>query len=143
MSNPNSYAVWADAVAFVPSLDGDIVAENLFNIWIQTMPSFVDPSLAGNQTNILSLLLTLHFITIFYSGSKSVVFLPEDFVGTAGAIQGLVGEKVAIQYLKSAEMTVFQSDLSQTSYGQSFNTIVASLRAIIGIDGQGGLWEPL
>lgn len=140
MSIPNTYADWSDAIAFTPSLSGNIVAENLFNIWITTMPAFVDPNLCGDQTNILSLMLTLHFITIFYDGSTATAFLPEDFVGTTGAIQGLGAEKVSVQYLKGPVMTAFQADLSQTSYGQSFNTILASLRTIIGIDGRGGLW---
>lgn len=143
MSLPNEYATWADAIAFTPSLDGNSVAQALFNIWITTMPAFVDPNLTGSQTNILSLLLTLHFITIFYDGSSATAFLPEDFVGTTGAIQSLLAEKVAITYLKSGQMTVFQSDLSQTSYGQSFNTLIASLRTIIGIDGLGNPWAQL
>lgn len=144
MSNPNQYATFEDAVALLPSLESNASAELLFDFFSSTVSAFVDPGLVGQYTNILSMMLTLHFLDLFYKGESSATFTPNDWVAFSGSINGIEAEKVSLKFSGGGESgnrdDVWESDLSQTKFGQTYLDYIKAIRTTIGIDGQGNLW---
>lgn len=138
---PNQYPVFADAVNLVPSLQYNASAQNLFNFFLGTVSGFVDPGFAQNNTNSLSLFLILHFMTLLYKSNSAAKFDPQNATAYTGAIMAIEGEKVGVTLAGGNNREdAWETDLSQTIYGQMYLDYIYAIRNQVGIDGRGGLW---
>jgi hypothetical protein len=143
MSDPYSYPTWEDAVAYIPNLENDATAERLFNVFLTSMPGLVDPGLVGEHTFQLSLHLTLHFMSSIWEGGRKPKFDAESYAGSTGAVTAIEGEKLSLKFHNGESKDPWESDLSQTQFGQIYLQMIKAVRTIIGIDGRGKMWASL
>lgn len=143
MSDPYSYPTWDDAVAYIPNMEGDATAERLFNVFLTSLPGLVDPSLVGQFTFQLSLNLTLHFMSLIWESGRKPTFDAESYAGSTGAVTSIEGEKVSVKFHNGESKDPWESDLSQTEFGQIYLQLIKAIRTIIGIDGNGKMWASL
>ena len=138
-ADPTQCATWADAIQVFPSLDGDTNAERMFNIHAQSVSAFVRSSHAQEYTWILTLSLQLHFMTVQLDAARDTTFDPDAYVGTSGPMNKLDAERVSISYSDGARMTQFESDLSQTEFGQVYLQYVKAVNIVKGL-ATGNMW---
>lgn len=143
MADNYSYATWEDAVEFIPNLENDPTANRLFETFMSSMPAMVDPAVVGEFTNILSLNLGLHFMSVIWEGGRKDIFDAESYSGSTGAVAGIEGEKVSVKFGSTERKDPWESDLTQTQFGQTYLLLIKSIRTKIGINGKGKMWESL
>ena len=138
-ASPSDYPTWVDALEIFPNLTGDATAENLFNLFLASVKNMVDQGLCGEYTFILSFCLTMHFMSVLWDGGKAAVFDADEFTGTSGAVTSVEAEKVSVKFEGGAQRDAWESDLSQSEFGQIYLDMVKVMRAVVGIQG-GNLW---
>lgn len=143
MADQYSYATWADAEAYLPNIGGDANAERLFDIFMASMPAMVDPNLMGQFTNTLSLNLALHFVSVIWEGSLRDKFDASSYDGSTGPVAEIEGEQVRVKFSSNGRIDPWESDLTQTEFGQIYLLLVKSARTILGIDGKGKMWASM
>ena len=142
-ANPYAYATWDDVLEIMPNLTDNEDAERIFNLFLNySITAMVDPGLVTQWTFILSLNLLLHFMVEWLKGVESQTFKAADWLGKAGPIIEMVAEKVSLKFANSYD-DPWETNLSQTEFGQEYLIIIRFVRTIIGIDGQGNLWASI
>lgn len=142
-ADPYAYASWADVVIVMPNLLGNDDAERIFDLFLNySITAMVDPGLVTQWTFILSLNLLLHFMTEWLKGVERQTFKAADWLGKSGPITAMEAEKVSLKF-SDPKSDPWETNLSQTEFGQEYLVIIRFVRTIIGIDGQGNLWASI
>ncbi len=136
----SSYGTWDDAIALIPNLTDNALAESQFDVFASNISAFVDPAVAHDYTKLISLLYCLHFMALFYAGSSKPVFDPYVYSANTGPVSAATGEKVSLEYASSIKESGWENDLSQTIFGQTAQSFVRIVSYYYGVNGNGSLY---
>lgn len=146
-SNPYQYPTYQDLTTLVPSLANNAQVSTLFTSFQAAASVYVDPNFAKQYTNVLSLYLVLHFITLFFKGITSATFDPFNFFTvSAGPAQEIEAERVKTKFAEfksNSNDLDWEANLNRTVWGQLYLQTVYMVRKLFGVDGNGNLWSPL
>ena len=142
MASDKEIADYNDIIEFKPTVaEIPNIKKLVDTFYKQQVLTYIDPTLSGDSTNVLSVYLYLHFITRTWEPffADPARLAPSDWAGAAGAVIESKAQNAEIKYQGVPNPTSDDADLSTTTWGQLYLSLAKQIRQKIGV-ADGRLW---